>query len=226
MNILAIDSSTRTLTVALEAQGKYAACQQQVTTGTSEIIIERITHLCELLQIELKDLSLICCTKGPGSFTSLRVGMATAKGLASALAIPVVSVKTLDLYHYPVKNLTQPVAIFMDARKERFYSALFHNGVKVTDDLDASVAELVRYFEAYQPLFCSGPDAELFANQLPANSTLAVQIDPLKQRDYGESLIRLGLEVYQRDGEDTPDSGPLYIRKSDAEEALERRSKT
>lgn len=225
MNIVAIESAGASLNIAVKTDTGYAASTGPSLATAGEAIIPRIASTCAQEGIAIKDLDMVACGRGPGSFTSLRVGMATAKGLCSALSIPLVSIGTLDIYHYPVAMAHDAVAVVLDARKQRFYCALFHHGVKVTDDLDIEALEFVRLMAGYAQVFVTGPDARMFAKRVAddehTSASVKLAVDPLTYRDYGESLIALALQAYAERGADDSTSGPVYIRKSDAELALE-----
>lgn len=222
MNILAIESSAKTLNVAIKTETTYCSTLDFSLGMTSETIMPRILDLCSRANIGLNQIEIVACSRGPGSFTSLRVGMATAKGIATALSIPLVSIDTLELYHYPVRQIEMVKAVVVDARKQRFYCALFDRNGRLTEDLDATCEEFVRYMCDYARVFVTGPDVQLFKTSIDASETLSKQpveviIDELTHRDYGESLAIMALAKFRTEGPDHIGSGPTYIRKSDAE---------
>ena len=100
----------------------------------SETLMPMVNSIFEITGMTLSDADYIACTCGPGSFTGLRIGAATAKGLAFAAQKPLIAVPTLDAMAYTVTNLAVPgtwVIPMMDARREQAYSAFYH----VSEDL-------------------------------------------------------------------------------------------
>ena len=90
MNILSLDTSTQTLSIALQTDNSY---EERLISGNfshSEDLLSEIESILSRAGLMLKDLKLLIVTKGPGSFTGLRVGMASLKGISSALNIPIV----------------------------------------------------------------------------------------------------------------------------------------
>ena len=229
MNILALDTSSDTLHVALRAHGAYLSTTRTIGRKFSEELVPRLKTLCEEAGITLRELSLIVCTNGPGSFTGLRVGMAAAKGISLAGNSPLVSLSTMEILHYPLRHAELPVLCIMDAKKQRYYSALFHQGKRVTKDADATIAMLCDTISSYGEVLVTGPDAARAAKGIRDEVThrglsIKIHTDDLEHRDYGESMIILGKMLYDREGPDDIGSGPTYIRKSDAEVSLEERN--
>ncbi len=186
-----------------------------------------------------KTLDLVACTRGPGSFTGLRIGMATSKGLAAAIASvratdhpPLVSVSTLEVIASALPADGSMVIPVIDGRKNRFYAALFRDGIRLTADLDLSAAQIMDRVvetlrsdsETGQPrrqsaerdrVIITGPHAQLFASRLDDRSGFVV--DPASRRGHAESLLPLAATEYQKNGPDAPDQGPVYVRDSDAQ---------
>jgi len=226
MNILAIEAAGNTLQLAVKTISSFSTSAAQTGQHTSELIIPRILEVCEAADITMKQIEMVTCTNGPGSFTSLRVAMATAKGICFANSIPLVSIGTLDVYHYPVKDVNIPIVVALDAKKQRYYCTLFECGRKIMGDLDATVAEFVPFIKQYRSIYITGPDANEFAQKLSAIvPDIDIQIDILIHRNYCEGLMALALSEFVRRGADDISTGPTYIRKSDAEMVLEKKLK-
>jgi tRNA threonylcarbamoyladenosine biosynthesis protein TsaB len=185
-------------------------------------------ELCNEVSLKLADLSLIVCTNGPGSFTGLRVGMAAAKGVSLAAGIPLVSLSTMEIYAYPLRYAEIPVLCTMDAKKNRYYGALFQQGKRLTADMDASIDSLCDKIVEFEAILITGPDSTVVGDALrdevtKRGKTTKIYLDQLHYRSYGESMIQLGMDLLQQKGPDDIGSGPTYIRKSDAEVSLEER---
>jgi tRNA threonylcarbamoyladenosine biosynthesis protein TsaB len=169
-----------------------------------------VDRLLAEVSLTVRDLQLIVCSVGPGSFTGIRIGLATARGISFGIGCPVVGVSTLDALALPYAAHPGDVYPVIDARKGRFYTALFRGGARVGDYLDLSPGELGdRLSSAPSPLLV-GPDAEGIARILGVRPGVSTLADP-------SALLAIGLERHARDGADPASLEPLYLRKSEAE---------
>jgi tRNA threonylcarbamoyladenosine biosynthesis protein TsaB len=126
MNILAIDTSCSVATVALMDETKTLAeftINNKITH--SEHLLSMIHNLFELVKIDIADIDYIACSTGPGSFTGLRIGVATSKGLAHALNKKIVPVPTLDALAYNIFDTSNTIVPIMDARRNHVYTASY-----------------------------------------------------------------------------------------------------
>ncbi|HHU87937.1 MAG TPA: tRNA (adenosine(37)-N6)-threonylcarbamoyltransferase complex dimerization subunit type 1 TsaB [Spirochaetales bacterium] len=228
MKTLAIESSGELLHITIENNGQFISQTRLNDKSFSEVIMEEVVTLCEKVNLKLKELELVVTARGPGSFTSLRVGYASAKGIAMAANIPLVSLSTLQILAYPLKELRMPILAALDAKKGRYYCALFEGGNRLSDDLDATIEEIVALIAPFKEVLITGVESEALYNKLCDEITkgaLSTKIyrDELIYRDLGESMIKLGKKLYLDQGGDPPSKGPTYVRKSDAEVSLEGR---
>ena len=126
MKILAIDSSGIVATVAILDDdilvAEYTINYKKTHSQTLLPMIEEITKMTEL---DLKELDAVAIAGGPGSFTGLRIGSATAKGLGLALDVPLVSVPTLDALAYNLCGSADIVCPMMDARRQQVYTGVY-----------------------------------------------------------------------------------------------------
>lgn len=229
MNILAFDTAADFLHIALQTGTCYFEINHHLGLKHSEHLLPEIDHLIGKAEIEPSQLDLIICTRGPGSFTGLRIGMATAKGLAAGCGAPLVSIPTLELYAQDCVAEDELVIPVIDARKKRYYTALFYHGIAQTDDLDISAEDLLKRLEPGRTIRITGPDAPRFFQEVSENlteilhnNTISMELDPSYNRGHGHTLIELGKRQYSTSGADSISQGPLYIRKSEAELGLNR----
>jgi len=126
MNILAIDTTGKTVSAALINESTLLG-EMTLNSGqkTSVTLMSMIKHLLDNVHMSVSDLTHIACTSGPGSFTGLRIGAATAKAIAYAMDIPIVAVPTLDALAYNVMNAQALIVPLMDARRQQVYTAFF-----------------------------------------------------------------------------------------------------
>ncbi|WP_350343362.1 tRNA (adenosine(37)-N6)-threonylcarbamoyltransferase complex dimerization subunit type 1 TsaB [Proteinivorax tanatarense] len=126
MLTLSIDTSTLTCSVAVTDEEKLLGQQVINTKSThSQKLLPCIHSLLENLNITLKDIDLIGVAKGPGSFTGLRIGMATAKGLAFGLNIPIVGICSLKALAYSSNVFENLVVPIFNARRNQVYGAIY-----------------------------------------------------------------------------------------------------
>ena len=132
MIILATDTSSQALSVAIKTDTFF---EERTSVGRSvqhsERLVPTITELCKDAGISTKDIELLACTRGPGSFTGLRIGMSALKGMAYALSKPLVSVSTMEVLANAVPCFDGAIVTVMDAKKQRWYLAAFE---KKTED--------------------------------------------------------------------------------------------
>jgi len=248
MNILALDSSAEILSVALAAgEGVW---HFEVDNGKrhSELMMECIDMLFKSAGLLPAELNVAACMKGPGSFTGLRIGFSTAKGLSMALGIPLVSIPTLDCLAWHLSAWPGIVIPSMDSKNECFFTALYFKGICLTGFLDTSpelisleiekiraqgsipcekisisdpVDTPVENISKNEPIILTGPGAELMKERIeehiPGDQ---IKIDPEFGMGRAKELIKIVKKDILYKANDI-DSGPLYLRKSDAELKLE-----
>lgn len=126
MPILAIDTSTMVSGAAIASEDRLIAeITMQLKLPQSQVLLGHIKDVLNISRVDKHDLDAIAISIGPGSFTGLRIGLATAKMMAYALDIPVIAVPSLKAlaYHYPVPNVY--IASTLDAQKGNAYVALY-----------------------------------------------------------------------------------------------------
>ena len=229
MNILAVDTSATELTLAVSAGNRFEENSiRPQGMKHSEIIMPRIFDILKDAGLQVKDLDLLVCTKGPGSFTGLRIGMAAMKGLSFGLSKPLASVSTLEYHARTVLHFDGAVVSAVDARKNKFYVSAFRcfegTCTRLMEDTDGTVKDLAKALEGFDNVLVVGPDRVVFAQMLGAEYPDKVFVTECEDTvSPGLALIRLGQEKYEKEGPDDIGQGPVYLRKSDAEIALEEK---
>lgn len=216
MTTLAFDTSTEILSICL-IKGEEVSLQESLRgLKHGESLMSGISRILKDADLSPADVDLFVCPRGPGSFTGLRIGMTTAKGLSEGTGAPVVSVDTLDILAFPLSFFDGAVVPVIDARKSRFYSALYHRGSRVTKQLDCTADELVHLAKEFEHVLLTGPGTgQLNTSAGSFHEGLVTLPGPL----YGtaHSLAVLGIQRFETEGPDKPEQGPIYIRMSDAE---------
>jgi tRNA threonylcarbamoyladenosine biosynthesis protein TsaB len=236
MNILAIDSSSNALSVAMETETQIYHKEIDKVNGHSEYLMECADCLCKSAGIRPSDLNMVVCMKGPGSFTGLRIGFSTAKGIALALGIPLISIPTLDCLAYPFSTWPGIVLPVLDAKKNCFFAAFYKGGERLTDFFDAGQGELLRIMSktmvsADEPVLLTGAGAKLFLSRLEGASqedspdgdliyaketTKKINLDNEFANGRAIELLKMtkNSNIYKKSD---IDGAPVYLRKSDAE---------
>lgn len=212
MNILAIDSSTTTLSIALIINGKRSLIFQDVGLKHGESLLPQVDRLLKDSQVDGKSIDLIACAKGPGSFTGLRIGMSTAKGLAEGWQVPLVSVYTPDILAWGKEYFDGIVVPVVDGRKKQVYTALYRKGERISEYLDISIEQLTELIPDNERVLFTGPDIHLAES---IKHPCDVYFD--KIRTGADAMAALAERQFQEKGADGPGEGPFYLRKSEAE---------
>jgi tRNA threonylcarbamoyladenosine biosynthesis protein TsaB len=228
-NILAIDTTASIFSVALAAGDDQWYFEADAGTLHSRLIMESIDFLFRKASLAPEDLSAVFCMRGPGSFTGLRIGFSSAKGLALALGIPFVSVSSLDCLARPYSVWPGIVLPVIDAKKNAYFYALYCKGIRLSPDADADLPAIVsqiketlaRQNSRAGQILLTGPDAEKLYKNLKQNDEGSHElcyysvIAPDFRRGSAKDLLAIAKEkdIINND----PGIGPDYIRKSDAE---------
>ncbi len=146
--ILGIETATQQVSVALGGhEGVIALFEISRGRRHAETLAPAIDFLCARAEIGLEDVAVIAVDVGPGLFTGMRVGLATAKALALALRVPMIGISSLDLLAFPHRRADRVVVPVVDARKGEVFYAMYRpvpGGVQqVLAPRAASVDELV-----------------------------------------------------------------------------------
>lgn len=240
MNILVTDTSSQALTVAIFTDSFSETRRSQgKSVQHSEKLVPTVVELCKDANIDTKDIDLLMCTRGPGSFTGLRIGMAAFKGMAFALNKPIVSVSTLEAYASCVEGTEGAIVSVIDAKKQRWYLAAFEQSLdnsgksvltRLTPDIDGTEADLISALKKYSKIQVVGPDAKAFADVLKNLYSMSSELgykqiiaNTMANEAISNAILELGLKQYETKGGDDIGQGPVYLRKSDAELALEEK---
>ena len=223
MLILGIDTATPAVGCAIGGhEGVLASFSAARGRRHAETLVPAIDHLRRSIGIELDELGAVAVDVGPGLFTGLRVGVATAKAMASALRVPVVGVPSLDLVAFPVRFTPRLVASVVDARRGEVFFAFYRQvpgglqrlsepRVGSTDEL---TAELLATGEE---CLAVGDGAIRYADELRELTTVEVADAGLAYPS-AASLVQLAHARALREEFVNPwEVEPVYLRKADAE---------
>ncbi len=147
--ILLIESATKSCSVSLSSENKIIACEEEVNEQYShaEKLTVFITELFKTQDFTIKDLDAVAVSKGPGSYTGLRISVSTAKGLCYALDIPLISVSTLKAMAFGMaqKEKSDLYCPMIDARRMEVYNAFYNSTNKEIRGIQADIIEACSY---------------------------------------------------------------------------------
>jgi len=223
MRILGIDTATMLASIGIIEDGKFLAeTKFDVKVTYSEVLLSFIDYLLKSLRLKITDLDGFSISIGPGSFTGLRIGLSTIKGLSFANEKPIAAVPTLDALASLSPFSVYPVVPLIDAKKKQVYSAVYdtRNGrIKRKSPYYAlSLEDLVEKLPG-KVLF-SGPGVFLFKKRLKsiAKGKKIFFVSGENSLPSGVAVARLGLEKLKKNKiEDLSLLIPLYVRESEAE---------
>jgi tRNA threonylcarbamoyladenosine biosynthesis protein TsaB len=143
--ILSIETSTPTSSIAIHDSGNLVSSQSvHRNKSHSEHLIPSIKYLCETSGINIKDIGAVAISKGPGSYTGLRIGTSSAKGLCYGLDIKLIAVNTLEAMAYGMqKYFAEEVMLcpMLDARRMEVYCLVMKNDLSVVESTQAKIIE-------------------------------------------------------------------------------------
>lgn len=230
MPILAIDTATVVSSVAVAEENKLLA---EITIQTkmthSETLLPHVEQVLAIAGVAKKDLQAVAVSIGPGSFTGLRIGLATAKAIAYGLGIPVIGVPTAEAlaWHYPIAEVA--IMPFIDAQKNNVYAAIYYWAAGQCQEVVP-----IQVYSLEEALALAGQQdrrvlavGDIAARKLATREELPtnVQVGPahlLMPR--AANVAMAGWQRLQAGQVDSVmDLEPVYIRRSEAEVLWEKR---
>lgn len=153
MKILALDSSGLVASVAVVEEDQLLAEYTVNYKKThSQTLLPMLDEIAKMIELDLETIDAIAVAAGPGSFTGLRIGSATAKGLGLALKKPLIPVPTVDALAYNLYDTTGVICPMMDARRKQVYTGIYwfedHELVTVSAQKAIAVEELIQELNA------------------------------------------------------------------------------
>lgn len=231
MRILGLDSSGLVASVAVVEAG----ADEEVTVAEytvnykkthSQTLLPMLDEVAKMIELDLSAIDAIAVAGGPGSFTGLRIGSATAKGLGLALKKPLISIPTLEGLAYNMCGTDKIVCPIMDARRGQVYTGIYEfdgpDLVVLEDQMAVSIEELGEKLLTYdREIIFSGDGVAVFRNILSERIMAGKKISfapAHMNRQRAASVAALGVRYY-KEGRIEPASlhRPDYLRMSQAE---------
>ena len=230
MKILALDSTAQVATVAL-CEDERLLGEYTINNGNthSETLLPMVESILKFFDLTPREIDLFAASEGPGSFTGVRIGAATVKGLAFNSQKPCIGVSTLEALAYNLQGFDGILCPVMNARRKQVYTAIFEqNGENLTrllPDSAISIAELDELLAEYPaPIYLAGDGYEITAENLKKTVPL-----PTPERLRHQSAYSVAQVAYRKylGGDRTTDSqmAPSYLRPCQAERERAEREK-
>lgn len=221
--ILAIETATERVSVALGGHdGILALAEVDRGRRHAENLMPAVEFVFGTSGVDRRDVDAIAVDVGPGLFTGMRVGIATAKAVAAALEVPVVTATSLELVAAPFAESDDPVLAVVDARKGEVFSALFRRrdgDFRAVDEARCgSIDDLVESVrERGQVVTCAGDGAIRYREVLAEESLFRVA-GPEFAHPSASTLVRIAHRRAMKEIWSEPDRvEAVYLRRPDAE---------
>jgi len=221
--ILGIDTSTTQVGCAIGGhEGVIASALCAKGRRHAENLAPAIEFVCAQSQIELSEISVVAVDVGPGLFTGMRVGIATGKGLAHALGVPMIGVASLDLLAFAVRFSPRLIVSAIDARRSEVYYALYRQvpgGIQRLGEHAVGSPE-----ELASQLSVRREEMLLVGDGIHRYRDLFVDVPKVEIADAGlsypspASLVQLAhARALREEFQPATEVEPIYLRKPDAE---------
>ena len=221
MKILAIDSTAIVASVALCEDEKLIALYTVNNGNThSETLLPMVESILKEAKLTPADIELFAVSNGPGSFTGVRIGCATIKGLAFGRNVPCIGVSTLEALAYNLKGSDGILCPVMNARRNQVYNALFKfegdKLVRLCEDRAIAISELAEEINKEDKVYLSGDGVSITAPSIPADKLGFTH--PVMAHQNAYSIAMCALEAF-KSGNYVSDTAlaPTYLRPSQAE---------
>lgn len=222
MRILAVDTASKSCSVGI-VENSHLRIELTIIAGTthSKHLMDLIHRAIALAGFKMSDVDGYAVTKGPGSFTGLRIGISSVKGLAAATEKPVVSISSLDAL--ASQTIASPYLIcpLMDARKGEVYFSFYKaEGGVLKKQRDEGVSPLEKAIEGlHEPCVFIGDGAHIYQQTIAEKmGALACFAPPYLNTIRASTLANMALGRFSMgETDDVASLVPHYIRKSDAE---------
>lgn len=226
MKILGIESAALVASVAIvDDDVTIVEYTTNFKKTHSETLLPMLNEIINMTGISLKSIDAIAVSGGPGSFTGLRIGAASAKGLGLALNLPLIHVPTLDAMALNIYSTNSIIVPIMDARRAQVYTGIYKNGINfeiIKPSMAVGIDELVMEIEKMkgaEHIVFLGDGVPVFKDYINENLRISHSFAPANlNRQRAANIAILGLKMFKK-GEiiSADDMRPEYLRKSQAE---------
>ena len=233
MKILALDSSGMAASAAvLEDDKLLSEYTVNYKKTHSQTLLPMLDTIAAMIELDLNTVDAIAISSGPGSFTGLRIGSATAKGLGLALDKPLIEVPTLDALAYNIYDCDKIICPIIDARRAQVYTGIYeykdHMLRALASQMAIPAAELIKKLNVLgREVIFLGDGVDVCRDTLDDTLRVVHSYAPAHvNRQRASSVGALG-EIYYKEGHivSADEHRPEYLRKTQAEREREERLK-
>ena len=232
MKILGIDTSSMAASVAVIEYNKLI-CEYTINTKKthSQKLMPMIENMLGLSDLNVREIDAIAVCEGPGSFTGLRIGMATAKAIAHVNDIPVIGVNSLEALAANMNLCDKKICSILDAQRNQVYTGRYqYEGTKLVEIKEIGIQQID---ELLEELAQSGEQWILVGEAVYKYEDKIIEISNIEIPAASNNVTKAGslcsvAKVKFDEGKDIFDCytvNPLYIRKSQAEEQYEEKQR-
>ncbi len=211
--ILNIETATTNCSVSLSKNGETIVLKEDNDKGYShaERLHVYIDQVLNEAKIAAKDLSAIAISKGPGSYTGLRIGVSAAKGLCFALGKPLISVSTLEALAHKVKAEKGIIVPMLDARRLEVYSAIFNHNHEQIRETQAQILDENAFAEELNngKVYFVGNGVEKTKNLISHSNAVFIEGELPSANEMSELAYK---KFKQNDTEDVAYFEPFYLK--------------
>lgn len=225
MKVLAIESSAVTASVAVMTQETLVAEYTINYKKThSQTLLPMIDEICRMTETDISDIDIVAVSDGPGSFTGLRIGAATGKGIALAKDKPMVAVPTLEAMSYNLIGDKRLICPIMDARRRHLYCGLYRFDkdklIRVHEQCLISYEELVDILNNMnEEVVFVGDGIDVAGEYIKDNLNCSYSFSPAHIKTQRASSVALAAMQMAKEGKiiNSDLMKPDYLRPSQAE---------
>lgn len=233
MKILGLDSSGIVASVAIvEDENLIAEYTVNYKKTHSQTLLPMLDELAKMTELDLDTIDAIAVAAGPGSFTGLRIGSATAKGLGLALKKPLVEIPTVDALAYNLYDANALICPIMDARRSQVYTGIYcfqdHKLVTLEEQMAVPVAELIEKLnERGKAVIFLGDGVPVFAKTIEETLKVPYSFAPAHVNKQRAAAVATLAQLYVKEGKvvTAMEHVPEYLRVSQAERERAQRLK-
>jgi tRNA threonylcarbamoyladenosine biosynthesis protein TsaB len=210
--LLNIETATKNCSVSLAKDGKTLAIREIATLHFShaEKLHVFIEELMQETQLKLQEVRAIAVSRGPGSYTGLRIGVSAAKGLCYALSVPLIAVDTLELLARKITVESGLIVPMIDARRMEVFCAFFDKNYTVTRETQADVIDQSSYQEVQETMHLVGDGAMKFKDVLTGDK---FRYYPDIEFPSAKEMALVSYQKYQNEQfEDVAYFEPFYLK--------------
>lgn len=233
MKILGLDSSGIVASVAIvEDENLIAEYTVNYKKTHSQTLLPMLDELAKMTELDLDTIDAIAVAAGPGSFTGLRIGSATAKGLGLALKKPLVEIPTVDALAYNLYDANALICPIMDARRSQVYTGIYcfqdHKLVTLEEQMAVPAAELIEKLnERGKAVIFLGDGVPVFAKTIEETLKVPYSFAPAHVNKQRAAAVATLAQLYVKEGKvvTAMEHVPEYLRVSQAERERAQRLK-